>query len=340
MDRLEREQSEEALSYQALTAASAARLARATRLAAHDLERDIFDILRMFKAKGGFSSIEEARAYLRDYIEPADREILVRAAERLPEPDRTRALTRLSSPAYNWRITRKQAIDRVQRMTSVRLMEEARRAVEPSTTKAVSEAVKRAEWDAQRTARMAWRFDLPNERAMKQVLDGAGVYDRVKLFSVEQMERVRQTVTRGMLSGAPERTIARQVSLETGRYIWQAKRLVRTTVAQAATDAKLEEYSRIGIEEYEIVCVLDERTCPICRQYDRKRYRVGDGPVPTFHPNCRCTMVSVIPDKYRSELQRSARDSQGRAISVPYDMTYDQWAEKFGTASKQERSGL
>lgn len=340
MDRTEREQSEEALAYQRLTRSSAMKLARATRQAGRDLEQDIFDIVATFAAKGGFDSVDEARAFLDGYIEPADRAILIRAAERLPEPDRTRELTRLSAPAYNWRITRKELIDRVQKMTARRLLNEATGAVEPAASSAVVDAVQRAEWGAQREVGAAWSFDLPSERMMRQVLDGAGVYDKVRLFSAQQMEGVKQTCVRGILAGAPLRTISAQVAEQTGRATWQAKRLVRTTTAQAATDAKVQTYEGLGIERYEIVCVLDERTCPICRQYDRKRYRVGTGPKPTFHPNCRCTMVQVIPEGLRRDLTRSARDADGRSIKVPYDMTFAEWSRKYGSESKQEREGL
>ena len=333
--RSEREHDDEVAEEQRLTAILAARIRRATRNAAKDLQEMALKILDTSTATGGFTSRQEAMDYLRGYIEPKDRAVLLDAAYALPEPDRTRMLTRLSSPAYNWRITRTQAIDRIQTMTATRLEAEITEAVRPALERTVKESVKRSQFSVQREIGLGYRFDLPNERGIDEVLRGTGVYDKVKLFSKEEMEGVKETITRGMLTGSKPETIARNISLQTGKSVYKARRLSRTTIAQASVDAKVKEYRDLGIDEYEIVCTLDEKTCPVCRQYDGKRYRLGDGPMPTFHPNCRCGIRQVIPDEFRSSMRRAARDIDGRGITVPYDMTYAEWDERYGTAAKR-----
>ena len=101
-------------------------------------------------------------------------------------------------------------------------------------------------------------------------------------------------------------------------------------MAQASVDADMNTYRELGIKEYEIFCTLDERTCPICSKYDGKKYRMGQGPTPTFHPNCRCSVRQVIPDELRERMTRAARDENGKTIQVPRTMTYDQWRERYG----------
>lgn len=266
--------------------------------------------------------------------------MLVEAARRLPEPERTQMLTRLSSAAYNWRMTRAQAIDRVQRMAATRLAGDIERATQPVMSRTVRESVKRTQYSIQKQVGLGYSFALPNAKGIDQVVRGTGVYDKVRLFSKEEMEGVKDTITQTMLSGRRAETIAKQVSLQTGKSLYKARRLVRTTIAQASVDAKVQEYRELGITEYEIVCTLDERTCPICRRYDGKRYELGKGPMPTFHPNCRCGIRQVIPDPMRETMRRAARDSAGNGITVPRTMTYEQWDERYGTAAKRRAEGL
>ncbi len=100
-------------------------------------------------------------------------------------------------------------------------------------------------------------------------------------------------------------------------------------------DAKRREFQELGIAEYEIRCTLDERTCKICAQYNGKRYLLGKGPMPTFHPNCRCGIRQVIPDDVRARMTRAARDENGKSIKVPASMTYEEWNARYGKTPRQ-----
>ena len=331
---------DEVIDQQRYTAALSASIARASRRASKDLSDDVLRILDTYVAKGGFESRQEAQAYLKGYIEPKDRAVLIEAARRLPEPQRTQQLTRLSSAAYDWRMSRAQAVDKVQRLAATRLRADIEDTVKPVMDRTVRESAKRANYQMQKQIGMAYSFDLPNQRGTDEVVRGTGVYDKVVLFSQQEMKGVKEVITQGMLSGRKAETIAKEVQRQTGKQLYQARRLVRTTIAQASVDAKVKEYRELGIEEYEVVCTLDERTCPICSRYDGKRFKLGSGPMPTFHPNCRCGIRQVLPDAVRGSLKRAARDSGGNSIQVPYDMSYDQWNEKYGTPTKQRELDL
>lgn len=87
--------------------------------------------------------------------------------------------------------------------------------------------------------------------------------------------------------------------------------------------------ARLGIEEYRISCVYDDCTCEICRQYDGKIYRVGEGPKPLFHPGCRCRIGNVIPESIASTHKKSARDAKGNSILIPYNMTFSEWEQRY-----------
>ena len=329
----EQENTDAVLDYQALVAAVSVQIARASRRASRDLVDDMGSILSTYAAKGGFESTEEARAYLQGFIEPKDRAVLIEAARRLPEPERTRELTRLSSSAYNWRITRAQAIDKAQKLASKRLRSDIEGRLIPALEDTAEKGAKRTVFSTQKQLGMGFRFDLPSTRNIDQVVTGTGVYDLVKLFSKQEMEGVKEIVTKGMLSGRDLKTMTREVELYTGKEAYKARRLVRTTIAQAAVDAEEEELRKLGIEEYEIQCTYDERTCPICRKYDKKRYRLDDPKAvkPTFHPNCRCRIRQVLPPEIQATARKAARNAEGKHITIPQDMSYDEWERRFGT---------
>lgn len=326
----DRESTEAVLSYQRYVGRTSRMYHRAAKGAVRDLMDDIAGILRTYTAKGGFADPSEAMRYLREYADPDDIAVLIRRARDLPEPDRTRWLTRLSSPAYTYRMTRAKAVAKAAVLNSSLLTRQARDTIGRQVERTVKEGIKRTVYSMERDVGYAIDWTMPNRAVIDQVVRGTGVYDKVKLFSDIQMRTVRETIVKGMLSGRDMLSMQRQVMGDTDRTAYESRRLIRTTIGQAAADAELMELKELGCDEYEIVCVLDEKTCPICSQHDGKRYRMGEGPTPTFHPNCRCRVRQVLPDEYTEGMTRAARDKDGRTIKVPRSMTWDEWDKQYG----------
>ena len=242
----------------------------------------------------------------------------------------TKALTRLSAPAYKWRIDRKKAIELSSKMCADALVKEIEGKIVDGVDSVVKEVSGRVNYSVQKQVGVAIDWTLPNKRQLEAVHKSIGVYDKVKLWSAGELEDARTRISEGILNGHSYNDIARQVSKDSGKEAYKAKRLVRTTMAQASVDAEVKVLKENGVKEYEIFCTLDERTCPICSKYDGKKYKLGDGPMPTFHPNCRCSITQVLPDEMKERARRAARDENGKTIQVPRNMTYDQWREKYG----------
>lgn len=79
-----------------------------------------------------------------------------------------------------------------------------------------------------------------------------------------------------------------------------AERLVRTETNHFENLAEIETYAELGVEEFEFLAELDGRTSEICRHHHGKKYKVekakaGEN-VPPLHPNCRSTIVAIIPE--------------------------------------------
>jgi len=71
--------------------------------------------------------------------------------------------------------------------------------------------------------------------------------------------------------------------------------LIRTTATDVRARTKEEVYKRAGLERYLWNSVLDNRTTPICRSLDGKIFRVGKGPLPPQHFNCRSSTLALVP---------------------------------------------
>lgn len=77
-----------------------------------------------------------------------------------------------------------------------------------------------------------------------------------------------------------------------------ASRLVRTEMNYIQNQAIVDKFREDGIEKFEFLAELDERTCSECEALDGKIYllsaiQVGKN-CPPIHPNCRCTILAVV----------------------------------------------
>lgn len=96
----------------------------------------------------------------------------------------------------------------------------------------------------------------------------------------------------------------------------------------------IERYEMDGVEKYEILSALDDKTCEICGELDGKIFLVENAVIglnfPPFHAGYRCTTVPHYDDTPTEGLTRVARDPEtGKTIEVPGDMTYKEYKEKY-----------
>ena len=122
---------------------------------------------------------------------------------------------------------------------------------------------------------------------------------------------------------------------------YEAYRLLHTETSFVMEQSTLATYKESGVEQYQILATLDNKTSQICRDQDGKIYKVEDATVgtnyPPFHMFCRTTTVPDYGEK--SEGVRTARDSTGKAVEVPADMTYREWEKKYIKVSRNKETG-
>lgn len=112
-----------------------------------------------------------------------------------------------------------------------------------------------------------------------------------------------------------------------------AEAMVRTAVNHTANYAREQLYKENPdlVKGIRWVSVLDNRTTAICRARDGKVYKVGTGPRPPAHINCRSCTVPVIASWRDLGIDIDEAPAGTRASmngQVPANMTYPEWLKK------------
>ena len=111
----------------------------------------------------------------------------------------------------------------------------------------------------------------------------------------------------------------------------KAGNLVMTESAYFGNASQQDCYAELGVDEQQFCATLDTRTSELCRSMDLKIVKSSDVEIgvnaPPLHCRCRSVMVPYFDDMEGET--RIARDADGRSITVPSDMSYDEWHEKY-----------
>lgn len=119
------------------------------------------------------------------------------------------------------------------------------------------------------------------------------------------LRRIKDQITIGVTQGESSRVISRRVvgsaTLQGRNGVTQITRnnavaITRTAVNSYSNDARelFFKENQDLFEEEMFVATLDDRTTTVCAANDGKTFKVGEGPKPPLHFNCRSLRVAVI----------------------------------------------
>lgn len=108
----------------------------------------------------------------------------------------------------------------------------------------------------------------------------------------------------------------------------QAEAIARTSIQQVASDARFQLWEENDdiVTGYEWVSTLDGVTSTICRSLDGRKWKIGQGPRPPAHINCRSTTVAVLDDGLDFLDKGATRSSVNGQVSA--DQDYYAWLKK------------
>lgn len=187
-------------------------------------------------------------------------------------------------------------------------------------------------------AEVAIQFRLPDLDTLHQDIeeawapDGMNFVERVGVNNDKLAAEVDRLITQACITGESYEELAKQLEAQFALKEYEAERIMRTEATRVATMSEMAAYKAAGIEEYEILVTLDERTCKICGPMDGHVEKVENMEpgvtAPPFHPNCRCTTIGHYEDDLIDET-RIARDENGDPIHVDGDMTWEEFQKEF-----------
>ncbi len=175
--------------------------------------------------------------------------------------------------------------------------------------------------------------------------DGKNFSDRIWEDKDKLINTLHTEMTQAFIRGDSLEKLADKIAEKMKVSKANASRLVYTESAAYSSRARLKSYQDLGVEKYEIVATLDNRTSDICQDmdgkvFDLKDYEVGVTANP-FHVRCRTTTAPYFDDM---EGERAARNEvTGETEYVPADMKYGEWKEKYiskNPVAKTEKSDI
>lgn len=114
-------------------------------------------------------------------------------------------------------------------------------------------------------------------------------------FAEQTARQLVQPVRDAQVQGGDTVDVAQTIAaLAAGLLAAQARALTRSATVHASNTSKEEVYKANPVEQVEWVSVLDSKTSNFCRNHDGRVYKVGKGPRPPAHYNCRSVTQPVI----------------------------------------------
>lgn len=145
---------------------------------------------------------------------------------------------------------------------------------------------------------------------------------------------LEQIIPQGISLGRNPRLIGKDIADQLDVRRSYGERLARTETNFIANAATYDGYKEAGVEQFQFLATLDNRTSEICGETDNKIFNLSDKMVgvnwPPLHPNCRSTTVPFWEpdeiDKMFEEATRIARDpTTGKNVYVPASLSYSDW---------------
>ena len=161
--------------------------------------------------------------------------------------------------------------------------------------------------------------------------DGKNFSDRIWTDKEKLINTLHTEITQGFIRGDALDKIIGKVSERLNVSKANAARLIYTESAAYSSKARLKSFQDLGVEKYEIVATLDNRTSEICQEmdgkvFDLKDYEIGVTANP-FHVRCRTTTAPYFED---DSGERAARNGKtGKTEYIPADIKYKDWKEKY-----------
>lgn len=299
------------------------------------VQREAEKIFQKFQGKYGLTQ-KEAEILLKQLKYPADIEELKRLLKQ--DPKNVDLLKELESQVYGARINNLSNLQ-AQLDTLVLSMFSAEQKRTQTLYKQIAkEAYYKSIFNIQQYVGYNFEFKTLDEKIVRKVLQskwyGKNYSTRIWNNTHALAKALKEELLISLLTGRPLKDAQEAINDKFAAGYDNARRLVRTESCSVANQMQLESYKACGVKKYIYVAILDLKTSKICKALDKKRFLIEDAVpgknYPPMHPWCRSTTIADMPNEWLHKMKQSAIDpSTGKRITVPGDMAYQEWYDKY-----------
>lgn len=305
-----------------------------------DIDKDVEAFYGRYATENGVSMQEARRILDPDKLRSAKEELrryYEFADPKKINPKMAKAYrARLHELESKMRISRLEEIKARLEHIMIRLADAEEKAFFQTMGKIYADSHSLASYSLDSTLGFSAGYIAPSNEVLNKVVHekwlGRNFSESIWTSKGKLLESIQTDLLSGIALGYNPRKIASSMHKSTGTSYRNCEVLARTESLHFANAATETAYKEHGVEKYQFVCGLDERTCPRCGKLDGQvfelKYKQEGVDYPVIHPQCRCSTVPFWDDdisKLFEDAQRVARDDGGKLYEVPADMTYEQW---------------
>lgn len=316
--------------------------------ASKEITRKITKIFETYKNGGKIDSEYALQLLTAKQTAEQRRELLELLSRTTDKKVRREIISMLDAPAYADRISRLQALQDIVKAEALQLGIAEESLTLSRLRDTANTAYYRTIYNDQKNIGKAYDFNKLSSRQLKAMLahkwSGGNYSSRIWNNNDKFIEKLSRTIEVGCMTGLSlseleERIVDDCIGADSDsgqRYC--ASRLIRTEVNYFSNQGIIMGYREAGIKRYLFVATLDLKTSEVCRRLDLKSFSVSEAQtgvnLPPMHPFCRSV---TIPDTGSRTGTRWARNPiTGESITVPADMTYQQWYEKYALSEEEK----
>ncbi len=325
---------------------TANQISKAYEKAGDYLEKEMDKIYMRYQSKHGLSDLE-AKRFLQRMHDKTSFEEFRSLLKQATGTEKKELLAVIEAPAYASRIAKLQETQKgIDGMMRSIYHQELLRSKEHYADLA-NEAYYKTIYDVQKDTGIAFSFSETSKRQIDKLLKSkwSGINYSKRIWNNTQTlgDNLKQELLVGLMTGRSDREVCEIIRHRFTSGAMEARRLVRTESCYIANEMEGQAYEESGIDRYMFVATLDKKTSKVCQELDHKVFAVKDRKpgenYPPMHPWCRSTTIAYLDDDILEDMTRKARDPEtGRTYSVPGNMSYEDWKEKYvDEADQKER---
>lgn len=190
-------------------------------------------------------------------------------------------LAKYNAPAYNYRISRYEALQQNIDIELKKLVNIEQTITEIRYVDTIKEGYYHNIYDIQKGIGIGFSFAQMDDRTIQMMLsenwvDKANFSKRIWKNNEKLGNCLRTQLTADTMSGKSITKISKELSEYMNVGLYNATRLVRTEVNHFANESEMLSYEELDIEKYRFVATLDNVTCEHCAELDNRVFNIKD----------------------------------------------------------------